>query len=130
MYARYLAVIALCAVLLTGLVPVAWAQEAQGSNAQRLEVLRSKLDGMKRSLNSAIANINAQESGDKEKDKKTPEAEAITRLRGLEREVSSIMSDVSSLRVKVDKSERFEAKDIEKLEDSVADIGPRVEAGL
>src|ERR1700754_4798603 len=104
MYSRYLAMIALCAVLLTGLVPVAWAQE---SNAQRLEVLRSKLDGMKRSLNSAIANVNAQESGDKEKDKNSPEAEALTRLRGLEREVSSIMSDVSSLRVKVDKSERF-----------------------
>lgn len=127
MYSRYLAMIALCAVLLTGLVPVAWAQE---SNAQRLEVLRSKLDGMKRSLNSAIANVNAQESGDKEKDKSSPEAEALTRLRGLEREVSSIASDVSSLRVKVDKSERYESKDIDKLEASVADIAPRVEAGL
>ncbi|HEY0546270.1 MAG TPA: outer membrane protein assembly factor BamD [Pyrinomonadaceae bacterium] len=130
MYSRYLAAVGLCAILIAGLMPVARAQEAQGSHVQRLEVLRSKLDGMKRSLNSAIANVNATEGSDKEKEKNSPEAEALTRLRGLEREVSSIMSDVASLRVKVEKSERYEVKDIEKLEAAVTDVSPRVEAGL
>lgn len=130
MYSRYLAAVAMCAILIVGLMPVARAQEAQGSHVQRLEVLHSKLEAMKRSLNSAIANVNATEGSDKEKDKNSPEAEALTRLRGLEREVSSIMSDVSSLRVKVEKSERYEVKDIDKLEAAVADVAPRVEAGL
>ncbi|MBV9209559.1 MAG: outer membrane protein assembly factor BamD [Acidobacteria bacterium] len=130
MYSRYLAAVGLCLILVAGLLPVARAQDAQGTHVQRLEVLRSKLDGMKRSLNSAIANINATEGSDKEKDKNSPEVEALTRLRGLEREVSSIMSDVSSLRTKVEKAERYEVKDIDKLEAAVADVSPRVEAGL
>lgn len=130
MNSRYLAAIAFCAVLLTGFLPVAQARsvKADGSPAQRLEVMRSKLDAMRRSLNSAIANINTQDENDKTKD--SPEADALTRLRGLEREVSSVLSDVSSLRAKVDKSERYDSKDIEKLEVSVADITTRVEAGL
>lgn len=132
MNSRYLAVIALCTILVTGFVRVASAQDtqAEGSRVQRLEVMRSKLDGMRRSLNSAIANVNTREGSDKEKDKNSPEAEAATRLRGLEREVSSVLSDVSSLRVKVDHSERYDVRDIEKLEISVADLTTRVEAGL
>ncbi len=130
MYSRYLAAVALCAVLLTGLAPVATGQEqGQGSPAQRLEVMRSKLDGMRRSLNNSIANINAQE-GDKGGDKNSPQAEALTRLRGLEREVSSALSDVSSLRHKVDTAQRYESRDLEKLEVGVADLTTRVEAGL
>ena len=132
MYSRYLAVIVLCTVLVTGFVQVVLAQDtaADGSRAQRLEVMRSKLDGMRRSLNSAIANVNASQGSDAEKNKNSPEAEASTRLRGLEREVNSVLSDVSSLRAKVDHSERYEAKDIDKLEVSVADLSTRVESGL
>jgi outer membrane protein assembly factor BamD len=130
MYSRYLAAVALCAIMITGLMPVALAQQTQGTHVQRLEVLRSKLDGMKRSLNSAISNINSQDGSDKTKDKNTPEAEAYTRLHGLEREVSSIMDDISSLRVKVERAERYDVKEIEKLEAAVTDVAPRVEAGL
>jgi outer membrane protein assembly factor BamD len=130
MYSRYLAAVALCAMIITGLMPVARAQQEQGTHVQRLEILRSKLDGMKRSLNSAISNVNVPEGGDKSKDKNTPEAEALTRLRGLVREVSSIMDDIASLRVKVERAERYDVKEIEKLEAAVADVAPRVEAGL
>ncbi len=130
MYSRYLAAVALCAMLLTGFAPFALAQDSSGTPAQRLEVMRSKLEGLRRSLNSAISGINTQEGSDKEKDKNSPEAEALTRLRGLEREVGSVISEVNSLRGKVDRSERYEAKDIQKLEVSVADLNGRVEAGL
>ena len=130
MYSRYLAAVALCAIIITGLMPVAWAQQEQGTHIQRLEVSRSKLDGMKRSLNSAISNINVPDGGDKAKDKNTPEAEALTRLRGLVREVNYIMDDIASLRVKVERAERYDVKEIEKLEAAVADVAPRVEAGL
>lgn len=130
---RYLAAVALCAILLTGAVPVTSAQQqsqSEGSPAQRLEVMRSKLDGMRRSLNSAIANINATDTGNKENDKNSPEAEALTRLRGLEREVGNVLSDVASLRRKVDTSERYDTKEIDKLGVSVDDLTTRTEAGL
>jgi outer membrane protein assembly factor BamD len=130
MYSRYLAAFGFCAILLTGFVSLAAVQDAEGSRTQRLEVVRSKLETMRRSLNSAIANVNSKEGSDAEKSKNTPEAEALTRLRGLEREVSSVMSDVSSLRAKIDKAERIDVKDIEKLEDATVDLGTRVDAGL
>jgi outer membrane protein assembly factor BamD len=128
MHSRYLALVALCAILLTGLTPAAFGQE--GSPVQRLEVMRSKLDAMRRSLNNAIASINASDEGDKEKDKNSPEMEGLTRLRGLDREVGSVLSDVADLRSKVDKAQRYETKDIERLEVSVNDLNTRVEAGL
>lgn len=104
------------------------AQQSDATPAQRLEVLRSKLDGMRRSLNSAISGINAQDKSDK--DKAAAAEEALKRLRGLEHEASSIVSDVNSLRAKIDKAERYDTSDIEKLEAAVADLGPRVDAGL
>ena len=132
MYSRYLAVIALCAVMLAGFVPMVLAQDgqAQGNRTERLEVMRSKLESMRRQLNNAIANVNTKEGSDPQKSKDSPEAEAASRLRGLEREVNSVLSDVLAIRAKIDKSERYEVKDIEKLEVSTADISTRVEAGL
>ena len=132
MFSRYLAAIAFCAILLSGLVPSMSAQETQveGNRVQRLEVMRSKLDAMRRSLNSAIANVNSKDSDGKDLAKNSPEGEALTRLRGLEHEVSSVLTDVASLRGKVDRSEKYDPKDIEKLEISTADLNTRVEAGL
>lgn len=129
MLSRYLAALIFCALLLTGFVPATSAQ-VDGNRVQRLEVMRSKLDGMRRSLNNAIANVNTKEGSDKEVAKNSPEGEALTRLRGLEREVSSVLTDVSALRVKVEKSEKYEPKEIETLEESVKDLTTRVEAGM
>jgi outer membrane assembly lipoprotein YfiO len=53
--------------------------------------------------------------------------EARTRLRGLEREVGSVISDVSDLRGKQDRSERFEMSELDKLETAVEDLNRRVE---
>ena len=87
MFSRYLAAIAFCAFLVSGFVPGSSAQETQGegNRVQRLEVMRSKLDSMRHSLNNAIASVNTKEGSDKETAKNSPEGEALTRLRGLER---------------------------------------------
>lgn len=129
---RYLAAIACCAILVSGFVPVTASQETQveGNRTQRLEVMRSRLDAMRKSLNNAIASVNTTAGNDKETAKNSPEGEALTRLRGLEHEVSSVYSDVLALRSKVDKSEKYDPKEIEKLEVSVADLSTRVDAGL
>src|SRR5581483_8215164 len=42
------------------------------SNAQRMDVMRSKLEAMRRSLESAIAGINAKDSADKTKNPEDP----------------------------------------------------------
>ena len=54
------------------------------STGQRLDVMGSKLDLMRRSLNAAIKAMD-----DKSKDKKANADDPIVRLKGLEKEVSS-----------------------------------------
>jgi outer membrane protein assembly factor BamD len=116
--------IALCAILLCGMASAAFAQ-GDASPVQRLEVMRSRLDSMRRSLNSAIAAMNAKDKGDKE----TPD-DPRTRLRGLEKEVDSVLSEVNDLRAKQDRSERVETTQLDKLETSINDLNTRVQAGL
>src|SRR5437667_2303198 len=95
------------------------------SNAQRLDVMRSKLEAMRRSLDSAIAAMNAQDTGAK----KNPD-DPRERLRGLDKEVGSVLSEVNDLHSKEDKSEKYDSSKLDTLEESVAELNTRVEAGL
>ena len=130
---RLLARPALCLTLLFSLFSVAWAQ-SQGkqqsdlSAIQRLDVMRSKLESMRRSLTSAISSM-AQSSPDK-KDEKPNLDDPRERLRGLEKEVASILSEVNDVRVKQERSERYDTTVLERLEASVAEIDTRVQSGL
>lgn len=126
MYFRRLASIIMSAILLSCL---SWAAVfAQGSDAtpvQRLDVMKSKLNTMQRSLNNAISSINAKES------EGTASADdPRTRLRGLEQEVNSVLTDVLNARSKLDRSERLEPGLLDRLESSVVDLNTRTEAGL
>ncbi|MEP6921596.1 MAG: outer membrane protein assembly factor BamD [bacterium] len=96
------------------------------SALQRLELMRSKLDSLHRSLGSAIASIDpkSQEKG------KTNVDDPRTRLRGLDKEVDSILSEVNDTRGKQERSERYDSSILGRLETSVADIDTRVQAGL
>ncbi len=96
------------------------------SNMQRLDVMRSKLEAMRRSLDSAIAAINAKDTGDKKKNPDDPRE----RLRGLDKEVGSVLSEVNDLHSKEDKSEKYDSSKLDTLEESVAELNTRVEAGL
>src|SRR2546426_375720 len=96
------------------------------SNLQRLDVMRSKLEAMRRSLDSAIAAVNAKDSGDKTKNTDDPRQ----RLRGLDKEVSSMLSEVSELHSKEDRSEKYDTSRLDGLETSVAELSARVEAAL
>jgi outer membrane protein assembly factor BamD len=121
---RTFSLLALCAILLCGSIGVARAQ-TEGSPAQRLEVMRSKLDSMRRSLNSAVAAMNAKDKGDK-----ASADDPRTRLRGLEQEVNSVLSEVNDLRGKQERAERIDTTQLDKLETSVNDLNTRVQAGL
>jgi outer membrane protein assembly factor BamD len=96
------------------------------SNMQRLDVMRSKLEAMRRSLDSAIAAMNARDTGDKKKNPDDPRE----RLRGMDKEVGSVLSEVNDLHSKEDKSEKYDKSRLDTLEESVAELNTRVEAGL
>ena len=136
---RLLSLLALC-VLSLSFAGVTIAQRTGGgqteaSVAQRLEVMSSKLDLMRRSLNSAISSLSqgakANEKNQKNGDKNKPNADdPVVRLKGMEKEVASLSSEVSDIKTKNDRAEKFDSAVIERLEAAVAEISPRVEQTL
>jgi outer membrane protein assembly factor BamD len=51
-------------------------------------------------------------------------------LKGLEKEVSSLMSEVNDIRAKNERAERYDTTKLDQLETSVTELNGRVEAGL
>jgi len=100
--------------------------QSSQTNYQRLDIMRSKLDTMRRSLENAIASMNAKDAGDKTKNPDDPRE----RLRGLAKEVSSVSSEVSDIRGKEDRSEKYDVAQLDSLEGSVAELNTRVEGVL
>src|SRR5262245_40107029 len=96
------------------------------SNVQRMDVMRSKLDAMRRSLESAVSSMSAKDVNDKTKNPDDPRE----RLRGLSKEVTSVLSEVNDLHAKEDRAEKYDASKLDSLEASVVDLNTRVEAGL
>jgi len=131
MHSRFSAHLLICAALILALASVALAQgggtQSELSPLQRLDVMRSKLDSMRRSLNGAISSIEPKQANQGEK--KNPD-DPRERLRGLDKEVGSIMSEVSEIRGKQERSERYDPTILDRLETSVAEINTRVQAGL
>lgn len=100
-------------------------QQASLSPAQRTEILRSRLETIRRTLNSAIAGLNAKPNGEKEA-ADSPRA----RLSGLEKEVGKLLNEVNDLKGKQDRAERFDPSTIQQLEQAAADIDTRVQAAM
>src|SRR5438445_1958734 len=96
------------------------------SNGQRLDVMRSKLEAMRRSLDSAIAGMNAKDSSDKTKDADDPRA----RLRGLDKEVGSLLNEVNDIHSKEDRAEKYDASRLDGIETSITELKNRVDAAL
>jgi len=131
MKSRFLILVVFCALIL-GLPGVGFAQKPSGqtelSTAQRLDVMSSKLDLLRRSLGAALKVM--EDKSKEDKDKKANADDPLMRLKGLEKEVSSLNSEVNDLRTKNDKAEKFDTTAIDRLEASVAELGTRVESGL
>lgn len=98
-----------------------------GSVSQRLDVMRQKLETIRRSATSA-ASVLKQETKDEKKDEKESLDTPYARLRGIEKEASTLQNEVNSMRGKVDRSEKYEASDIDRLENDVADLQRRSDA--
>ncbi|MGZ8848153.1 MAG: outer membrane protein assembly factor BamD, partial [Pyrinomonadaceae bacterium] len=125
-----LTIMAIALLVATSVVAFSQGNKSQTSaglsNVQRMDVMRSKLDAMRRSLENAISSINAKDAGDKTKNPEDPRE----RLRALVKEVNSVLSEVNNLHAKEDRSEKYDASQLDTLEASVTDLNTRVEAGL
>ncbi len=139
MHTRYIvaAALALCAVLASFSGTVIRAQntsaaraQTDGSPAQRLEIMRSRLEASRRSLNGSLAAINAQDGGKSDAKKETSADDPGQLLRGLDQEAGSILSEVNDLRGKQERAERYDSGSIDKLETSVADLSGRIDSAL
>jgi outer membrane protein assembly factor BamD len=114
-------------VLVLALTQNAFGQrqgQSELSVGQRLDVMSSKLETMRRSLNSAISAIPAN------KDKKANADDPGVRLRSLEKEVSSVFSEVNDIRGKNDRAEKYDVTALDRLETSVAELTTRVDTAL
>ncbi len=131
-----LRLIALAVALLAIVLSTAGVASAQGTkpqssqagltNLQRIDIMRAKLESMRRSLDSAIAGVNAKDTGSKDKNPDDPRE----RLRGLEKEVGSVLSEVNDLRTKEEKAEKYDTSRLDGLEVSVPELNGRVETAL
>ena len=109
----------------------AQTKQGDGTPLQRLEVMRQKLETMRRSLQSAIAAIKDENKDDKtKKDDKDKLDTPIGRLRGLEKETSNLQSEINSLRGKVERSEKYEISDIDQVEERVRGLQSSVDNAL
>src|ERR1043166_7304279 len=127
MKSRFLILAVFCA-LIFGLPNMGFAQKSGGqtelSTAQRLDVMSSKLDLMRRSLSSAIKVM--EDKSTDSKDKKTNADDPVVRLKGLEKEVSSVSSEVNDIRTKNDKAEKFDTSAVDRLEGTVDGAGVKL----
>lgn len=103
-------------------------REGEGTPSQRVSVMRSRLDSMRRSLNAAIAGLNANDTSSKKE--KKPSDDAATRLRGLEREASQLSGEIADIDRKIVAAEKYDTAQLGKLEVSVADLSDRVDRAL
>lgn len=94
--------------------------------SQRLDILNSKLDGMRSSLKISAERV--EEDSD-EDEKKDPDS-AFNRLNSLEKEGSRLQNEVNNLRGKVSRNDKFEISEIERLEDTVSMYQTRVDKAL
>jgi outer membrane protein assembly factor BamD len=129
MHSRLFGQLIICAALIFAITATAFAQRSGAQNElsplQRLDVMRSKLDGMRRSLNSAISSMQPKSSSEK-KDPDDPRE----RLRGMDKEVMSVLSEVNDVTAKQNRSEKYDPTTLDRLEASVVELNTRVQAGL
>lgn len=124
-------IVGLMLVLSFPLGALAQTKPGEGTATQRLEVMRSKLETLRRSLQGAISVIKEENKDDKaKKDDKNKLDTPLGRLTGLEKEVQTIQSDINSLRGKVERSEKYEVSEIDQLEERVREIQAGGDAAL
>ncbi len=93
--------------LLISFVVPGLGQQNNNTPSQRLDIMRQKLETMRRSLSSAASVLKDDTKDDKsKKDDKNSLETPLGRLKSLEKETSNLQSEVNTTRGKVDRSEK------------------------
>ena len=121
-----IALFALALLVELSIVGLTQSKPGDGTISQRLEVMGQKLETMRRSLKSAASVLEQENSGDKKNEKENLDSPRA-RLLNLEKDAARLQSEVNSIRGKVDRSEKYEASDVDQTEQSVADLQARVD---
>jgi outer membrane protein assembly factor BamD len=119
----------LCAGLALGALPVRpllVAAQQSVAPTQRIEVMRSKLETLRRTLGTALAGLNAKDTGGKKPSADDP----AVRLGGLDKEASKLLSEVNDIKGKQERSERYDVSSLDRLEAAVTDLDNRVQAAM
>jgi outer membrane assembly lipoprotein YfiO len=101
---------------------------AQGTALQRVDIARDKVDRMRRSLSTLITVIKEENKSDpaKKDDKDKPDT-PLGRLTALDKDTSRLQGDINNLRGKIDRSEKYEASEIDSVETAVAELQVRAD---
>jgi outer membrane protein assembly factor BamD len=121
----------LVAIAVSALCTFTFAQTkpGDGTPVQRLEVMRQKLETMRRSLNSAASVLKQENKDDKtKKDDKENLETPLGRLISLEKDAARLQSEVNALRGKTDRADKYEVSEIDQLETAVSELLTRVDA--
>jgi len=99
-----------------------------GTDLQRIDVMRDKLERIRRSIGSVITVLKEENKEDKAKKDDEKKLETpLGRLVALEKDASRLQSDVNSIRGKVDRGEKYERTDVDTLEQSVSEFQARAD---
>ena len=115
------------AVMFAGGV-VAQQKPGDGTPSQRLEVMRQKLETMRRSLNGIASVLKDENKGESSKDDKANLESPLARVQSLEKDAGRLSSDVNSLRGRIDRADKFEMSEVDQLETAVSELLTRVDA--
>jgi outer membrane protein assembly factor BamD len=100
----------------------------EGTPSQRLDVMRQKLETIRRSATSSASVLKDESKGSKEDKSKLDSP--LARLKSLEKESSNLLSDIGVLRGKLDRAEKYEPTEIDQLETAVSELQTRADAVL
>jgi outer membrane protein assembly factor BamD len=127
---RRVVMFALCAGLALGALPVrpllVAAQQQSVAPTQRIEVMRSKLETLRRTLSTTLAGMNAKDNGGKKPSADDP----VVRLGGLDKEANKLLGEVNDIKGKQERSERYDVGSLDRLEAAVTDLDSRVQAAM
>src|SRR6476660_5491808 len=128
MFDRKKIVFTALALFLLALSSFSQSKPADGTVLQRLDVMRDKLDRMKRSLTSVESVLRDENKSDaSKKDDKDNPGTPLGRIVALGKDVSRLQSDVNNLRGKADRGEKYEVSDVDSVEQAVGELQARVE---
>ena len=120
-------------VLAAGFSTAAYGQAkpGDGSPTQRLEVMRQKLEAVRRSLGSSASVLKDDAKGDNNKKEDLQKLDTpYARLTGSEKEASRLLSEVNNLSGKINRSEKYDIADLDLLETGVTEFLARADSVL